>query len=269
MSARASGPGGRAARRRCGRMSTMCFACCRSSRQRLSASAARPAPCRPPADHRARHACSGRRRSGSDPCRPADEKTLLLLPGSRTGEVSRLIEPFGETRARSCATAATGCGCPVADRAERRATGRGGDGELAASSPRSSSTEAGKWQAFGEADAALCASGTVSLELALAGVPLVACYRLDWLARQAAASWSPSWSASLPNLIADRAVVPEYLQRFVTARASGAPTRELLFRRHRRARWQLDGFDRGQRRRMADRRAVRRDRGGRGAAKLA
>ena len=31
----------------------------------------------------------------------------------------------------------------------------------------------GKWQAFGEADAALIASGTVSLELALAGVPLV------------------------------------------------------------------------------------------------
>ena len=35
-----------------------------------------------------------------------------------------------------------------------------------------------KWQAFGEADAALCASGTVSLELALCRVPLVSCYRL-------------------------------------------------------------------------------------------
>ena len=36
-----------------------------------------------------------------------------------------------------------------------------------------------KWQAFGEADAALIASGTVSLELALAGVPMMSCYKLD------------------------------------------------------------------------------------------
>ena len=40
-----------------------------------------------------------------------------------------------------------------------------------------------KWQAFGEADAALAASGTVSLELALCRVPLVACYRSDRLMR--------------------------------------------------------------------------------------
>ncbi len=40
-----------------------------------------------------------------------------------------------------------------------------------------------KWQAFGKADAALIASGTVSLELALAGVPMVSCYKLDPVAR--------------------------------------------------------------------------------------
>ena len=68
---------------------------------------------------------------------------------------------------------------------------------------------AGKWRAFGEADAALCASGTVSLELALAGVPLVSCYKLDWLAKRLSFLVT-SWSASLPNLIADRPVVPEF-----------------------------------------------------------
>ena len=98
----------------------------------------------------------------------------------------------------------------------------------------------GKWRAFGEADAALCASGTVTLELALAGVPLVACYRLDWLAR-GLSFLVTSWSASLPNLISDRALVPEYynesvqpgqLARVVEALTVDSPLRQ----------WQLEGF---------------------------
>lgn len=65
-----------------------------------------------------------------------------------------------------------------------------------------------RYRAFGEADAALAASGTVTLELAIAGVPLVSAYKGDvimWLVR----SLITTWSGSLPNLIADRPVVPE------------------------------------------------------------
>ena len=57
----------------------------------------------------------------------------------------------------------------------------------------------GKWRAFAEADAALCASGTVSLELALARVPLVAIYKLDRIARMLRfmiTTWSATFSAS-------------------------------------------------------------------------
>jgi lipid-A-disaccharide synthase len=71
-----------------------------------------------------------------------------------------------------------------------------------------------KWQAFGAADAALIASGTVSLELALSGVPMVSCYRLDPLMR-AARRLITVWSALLPNLIADRALVPEFYDQYV------------------------------------------------------
>ena len=107
-----------------------------------------------------------------------------------------------------------------------------------------------KWRAFGEADAALCASGTVSLELALAGVPLVSCYRLDWIARQLSFLVT-SWSASLPNLIADRPIVPEFYNlirpehqaRDLEALLSNSPMR----------RWQLDGFDEVRRRLSTDR----------------
>ena len=78
-----------------------------------------------------------------------------------------------------------------------------------------------KWQAFGEADAALVASGTVSLELALSGVPMVSCYKLDPVMRLVQRLITV-WAAPLPNLIADRPVVPEYYNQYVRPRLSGA-----------------------------------------------
>jgi lipid-A-disaccharide synthase len=71
-----------------------------------------------------------------------------------------------------------------------------------------------KYRAFGEADAALAASGTVTLELALGRVPTLACYKADPLMR-AVYSWIGIWTASLPNLVADSPVVPEFYDHFV------------------------------------------------------
>ena len=99
---------------------------------------------------------------------------------------------------------------------------------------------AGKWQAFGEADAALAASGTVSLELALAGVPLVSCYRLDPFAR-AIQRFITIWSASLPNLIADRTIVTEVYNQYVWPQWL-ARHMEGLFSDTSLRRWQKDGF---------------------------
>ena len=111
------------------------------------------------------------------------EKTLLLLPGSRRSEVKRLLAPFGETVSILHGSAAIACGLllptvpHVADIVAEACR------QLAERSRRSSSGPRQKWQAFGEADAALIASGTVSLELALAGVPMVSCYKIDPLVR--------------------------------------------------------------------------------------
>ena len=41
--------------------------------------------------------------------------------------------------------------------------------------------EDAKWQAFAQADAAVAASGTVILELALAGIPAISTYKVDWI----------------------------------------------------------------------------------------
>ena len=169
---------------------------------------------------------------------PGREKTLLLLPGSRKGEVGRLIKPFGETVA-----ALKGRGhrlrlilptVPhVADLVASSVSGWDQKPEIV-------SNAAGKWQAFGEADAALIASGTVSLELALAGVPLVSCYKLDPIAR-IAQRYITIWSASLPNLIADRTVVVEAYNDFVQPQWL-ARHLEGLFADTGLRRWQKDGF---------------------------
>jgi lipid-A-disaccharide synthase len=71
-----------------------------------------------------------------------------------------------------------------------------------------------KWRAFSEADAAIAASGTVILELALAGVPVVSTYRADWLVTLLHEKIR-IWTAALPNLIADFPVVPEYFNKAI------------------------------------------------------
>ena len=169
---------------------------------------------------------------------PGREKTLLLLPGSRKGEVGRLIEPFGETVA---ALKRRGHRLRLVLPTVPHVAG------LVASSvsgweqkPEIVSDAAGKWQAFGEADAALIASGTVSLELALAGVPLVSCYKLDPIAR-AALRFVTVWSALLPNLIADKPIAPEFYNDFVRPE-NLARLVEQLFADTDLRRWQKDGF---------------------------
>lgn len=137
-----------------------------------------------------------------DPANPV----LLILPGSRRSEVRGLLPFFGETvqflagegiRPRLILPTV-----PHVEPLVRQIT----DGWPV--KPEIITGTAARHEAFGMADAAIAASGTVTLELALAGVPLISCYRTDLLARFLRPLIT-AWSASLPNLIADRPVVPE------------------------------------------------------------
>lgn len=158
-------------------------------------------------------------------------RRLLVLPGSRRGEVRRLLAPFGETL---CILGQRGNEFEVTIPTVPHVAGL--VEEAVAGWPvrtRIVTGEEGKWQALGEADAALAASGTVTLELALAGVPMVSCYRTDVLAT-ALMRFYTAWSASLPNLIADWPVVPEayndylrpaYLARLIEQLWADTPAR--------------------------------------------
>ncbi len=139
-------------------------------------------------------------------------KTLLVLPGSRRSEVSALADPFRETitllqqRGQDFRIL-----MPTVPRVQALVRSATANWPV---QPEILVGDEAKWQAFGAADAALAASGTVTLELALAGVPTVVAYKADRLWRMLGAIIRV-WSASLPNLIADRVVMPEYFNEFV------------------------------------------------------
>ncbi|MHB2265083.1 lipid-A-disaccharide synthase [Aliihoeflea sp. PC F10.4] len=139
-------------------------------------------------------------------------KSLLLLPGSRRSEVKSLIGPFGET-IRELAARGNRFEIDIATVPKVAALVHEAIAEWPV--PTRVHVDANeKYAAFGRADAALAASGTVTLELALARVPLLACYKTDAFWR-ALMRYVTVWSASLPNLIADWPVVPEYYNEYV------------------------------------------------------
>ncbi|MBL9072415.1 lipid-A-disaccharide synthase [Tabrizicola sp.] len=134
---------------------------------------------------------------------------LLALPGSRKGEVTRLAPVFGEVVARLKAR--------HSDLRVALPTVRGVAGlvrELTAGwqvAPEIIEDAAAKRGVFAAADVALAASGTVSLELAANGCPMVIAYDMHpltlWLMRRAALIDT----VTLVNLVSETRVVPEFI----------------------------------------------------------
>lgn len=149
--------------------------------------------------------------------RAGDPPVVLLLPGSRGSELHRLLGIFGAAIARVAAHSGT---MDVVLPAVPHLLARVRDGVTRwPIQPRIVSDPAEKWAAFRSARAALAASGTVTLELALAGVPTVAAYRLSLIEELVfRAARTPEIStAILANLVIGQNIVPEFLQRDCTA----------------------------------------------------
>ncbi len=140
--------------------------------------------------------------------RPAGEpRTVLLLPGSRGSEIGQLLPIFGEAMKEFVArNGETRFILPTVPRQEARVREITQGWSLR---PEIVLGDEEKWRAFEVADAAIAASGTVILELALAHVPVVSTYKGDWIIRLLS-NRIKIWTGALPNLIADYAIVPEY-----------------------------------------------------------
>jgi lipid-A-disaccharide synthase len=139
----------------------------------------------------------------------AERPTLLILPGSRRTEISRLMAPFGEAVRRIAeARPDVEVLLPAVPHLEAEIRARAAEWPHP---PEFVLGEARKFAAFRRAHAALAASGTVSLELGLAGVPTVIAYRVDPVARVLKNLFLRVPSIVLTNLILGENVVPEFL----------------------------------------------------------
>ncbi|MDP6786052.1 MAG: lipid-A-disaccharide synthase [Rhodospirillales bacterium] len=147
-----------------------------------------------------------RRRHGIDPGVPL----VCFLPGSRKSEVGPLMPIFGETLAR-LRRGQPDLRCVVATVATVA------DGVTAATRnwptpPLVVSDTAEKYDAFAAADAALAASGTVALELAMANTPAVIAYKINPLTAFVVRRLVKVRYVNLINIVLDRPAVPEFLQ---------------------------------------------------------
>jgi lipid-A-disaccharide synthase len=136
-----------------------------------------------------------------DPAPPRGSPRVALCPGSRSSEIDRLW--------------------PVLKQVARRVRGRWPEAELmvpvapTVERRRLSGLEATYVEGIARvagADAAITASGTATLELAALGVPQVVVYAMHPLTAAVARRIVHTPFAALPNVLADRPLVPEHLQ---------------------------------------------------------
>lgn len=140
----------------------------------------------------------------------ADELLLSVLPGSRGGEVRRLLPIFGDGlrlleaqigRFRVAVPTVATVAATVAEAA------RGWPGRpIVLDDPRD------KFDAFAASRAALAASGSVALELAMARLPMVVLYRLNPLTEALLDRVLKVRQVNLVNLLIERPVVRELLR---------------------------------------------------------
>ena len=148
--------------------------------------------------------------------RDASPPLLVVLPGSRRSEIERLMDMFGQAVAQTIArTGPLDVVLPAVSHLAPLIAEKARGWEV---QPRIVLGEAEKYAAFRRARAALAASGTVTLELALAQGPMVVGYRdsrIEALARFLVVASS----IVLPNLILGENAIPELVQEDCTPQA--------------------------------------------------
>jgi lipid-A-disaccharide synthase len=150
---------------------------------------------------------------------------LVVLPGSRTSEVSHLMQPFGEAlellHARRIRPQVI---IPVVPHVRALVERHMQSWTV---KPHLVEGEEDKFRAFKLAHAALAASGTVTLQLALAGTPMVVAYKVDaFSARMRFLLNTPS--VVLANLVLGENAFPELLQDDCTPDKLAAALEQLL-----------------------------------------
>jgi lipid-A-disaccharide synthase len=141
--------------------------------------------------------------------RNASPYNLVVLPGSRRSEIERLMPVFGQALERVGRTLPVEVVLPAVTRHRALIEHLALDWSVPV---RIITGEAPKYAAFRNARAALAASGTVTLELALAGVPMAVAYKVSRAEEFIARRLIQVPSIVLPNLILGQNAMPELVQ---------------------------------------------------------
>ncbi|HNU99635.1 MAG: lipid-A-disaccharide synthase [Verrucomicrobia bacterium] len=171
-----------------------------------------------------RHATRLARPRASPPASPSDPPTILLLPGSRVGELQAHLPVLlgaverlrAGLRARFQLVLPNPGLRPLAERLGAR------DG------PDFAVQVGGLAEALDGATVAIASTGTVTLECALYGVPTVTFYKTSWTTYQFAKRLVTVAYAAMPNLLANAPVFPEFIQHAATPDNLADAARALL-----------------------------------------
>jgi lipid-A-disaccharide synthase len=145
---------------------------------------------------------------------PADAKVIGIMPGSRKQEIVRLLPIFLQV-ARMLNEKISKCvfllplATTITEAYLEEHIGKGAGLDVRIIKDK-------RYEAMASCDAAMAASGTLTMELAILKVPMVVCYRVSLLTYLLAKPFIKVRFASLVNLVAGREVVPELLQQQVT-----------------------------------------------------
>lgn len=155
----------------------------------------------------------------------ADHQVLLVLPGSRRSEMERLTDVFGATIQQLKQSGfAFDVVIPAVPHLKSDITAK----TKSWSVPVHLVDAADKYAAMRMSRAALAASGTVTLELALANLPMVVAYKVDALTAAVVRRLVTTDTAVLPNLIIGEKAFPEFIQQDCTPEKLAAAIADLL-----------------------------------------
>jgi lipid-A-disaccharide synthase len=145
-------------------------------------------------------------------------KVLALFPGSRRQEIERHLDEFVATAKRL-----------QRDEPELEViVSSAPNVEIDPARCPFRVVKASSWTIFRAADAALCKSGTTTLEAAVAGCPLIVAYRASAIDFAIASQIATVKDIGMVNIIARRRIVPEFLQDEVTADRMAPVLKEIL-----------------------------------------
>jgi len=151
-----------------------------------------------------------------------DRPLLVVLPGSRRGEAAGHLETLLETIDRLYQIQAANFLLPASG-----TTGAAFFRERIGRAPIQV-IEGETWDAIGHADLALAASGTVTVEAALLGTPMVTFYKVSPLSWLLGRRLVKAPFLCMVNLVAGRKIVPELMQTEFTATRLTEEARRIL-----------------------------------------